>query len=98
MSPPDDVGVRYVEGPRRYSSEDVAEAFSGALGKPVKVAVTPRGNWQEALRQLGFSDAAANSYARMTAVSLVGGFDLSDDPIRGTTMLESYVQELATGR
>ncbi|CAD5265035.1 hypothetical protein BOS5A_201036 [Bosea sp. EC-HK365B] len=36
-------------------------------------------------------------YARMTAVSLDGGFDLSDDPVRGATTLETYVQKLATG-
>lgn len=98
LSPLDDVGVRYVEGPRRYSSEDVAKVFSEAVGKPVELAVTPSGKWKEAFLQLGFSDPAAESYARMTAVSLDGGFDLSDDPIRGITTLESYVQKMATGR
>ncbi|CAD5260503.1 NmrA family protein [Bosea sp. 62] len=61
LSPPTDIGVRYVEGPRRYSSEDVAEAFSGALGESVKVEVTPRGKWKEAFLLLGFSEAAADS-------------------------------------
>lgn len=98
LSPLDDVGVRYIEGPRRYSSDDVAKAFSDAVCKPVELVVTPRGKLKEAFLQLGFSDAAADSYARMTAVSLDGGFDLSDDPIRGSTTLETYVQELASGR
>lgn len=98
LSPLGDIGVRYIEGPRRYSSEDVAKAFSAALGKPVELSVTPRGQWKEAFLQLGFSGAAADSYARMTAVSLDGGFDLSDDPIRGTTTLEMYVHEQVRGR
>lgn len=98
LSPLGDIGVRYVEGPRRYSSEDVAKAFSAALRKPVELSVTPPGQWKEAFLQLGFSDAAADSYARMTAASLDGGFDLSDDPIRGTTTLEIYVHDQASGR
>jgi uncharacterized protein YbjT (DUF2867 family) len=98
LSPLDDVGVRYIEGPKRYSSNDVAKAFSDAIGKPVELSVTPRSKLKEAFLQLGFSAAAADSYARMTAVSLDGGFDLADGPIRGTTTLETYVQELARGR
>ncbi len=94
-SPLADVGVRYIEGPRRYSSEDVAKAFSARLGTLVGLSVIPRGEWKEAFLQLGFSEAAAASYARMTAVSLDGGFDLADDPIRGSTTLDAYVQELA---
>lgn len=35
MSGLDDVGVRYVEGPRDYSSNEVADAFARALNLPV---------------------------------------------------------------
>lgn len=94
-SPLEDVGVRYIEGPRHYSSEDVAKAFSARLGTLVALSVIPRGEWKEAYLQLGFSEAAAASYARMTEVSLDGGFDLADDPIRGSTTLDAYVQKLA---
>ncbi|WP_408952194.1 NmrA family NAD(P)-binding protein [Lysobacter sp. Hz 25] len=94
LSPLDDTGVRYVEGPRLYSSNDVAEAFSKALRQPVTVKVTPRDQWKQAFLALGFSDAAADSYARMTAVSIDGGFDLSDDPLRGTTTLDDYISDL----
>lgn len=90
----DDVGVRYVEGPRLYSSNDVAQAFSKALGRPVRVKVTPREQWKQAFLALGFSEAAAESYARMTAVSIDDGFDVSDDPLRGRTTLEDYVEDL----
>lgn len=94
VSPLDDTGIRYVEGPRRYSSADVAKAFSQALGVPVGVDVIPRGKWEEAFRGLGFSEAAADSYARMTAVSLDSGFDMPDDAMRGATTLEAYIQDL----
>ncbi|WP_368563758.1 NmrA family NAD(P)-binding protein [Pseudoxanthomonas sp. UTMC 1351] len=93
-SPLDDIGIRYVEGPRRYSSVDVAHAFSEALGRPVEVEVTPRDNWKEAYRALGFSEAAAESYARMTAVSVDSGFDMPDDALRGSITLEAYIRDL----
>ncbi len=95
LSPVDDVGVRYVEGPDRYSSDDVAQAFAAALGRPVDVVVTPREKWEAAFRRLGFSEPAAKSYARMTAVSLDGGFDYDARAIRGVTTLHEYVRQLA---
>jgi uncharacterized protein YbjT (DUF2867 family) len=90
----DDTGVRYVEGPRLYSSNEVAAAFSKALGQPVKVKVTPRDQWKQAFVGMGFSEAAAESYARMTAASIDEGFDLSDDPLRGSTTLDDYIADL----
>ncbi|GFE91761.1 NmrA family NAD(P)-binding protein [Steroidobacter agaridevorans] len=98
VSSPDDVGVRYVEGPARYTPADVAKAFSKALARPVEVVVTPRDQWKESFLNLGFSEAAADSYARMTAVSVDGGFDMSDNAWRGTTTLERYITELVSSR
>jgi uncharacterized protein YbjT (DUF2867 family) len=94
VSPLDDVGIRYVEGPRRYSSADVARAFSQALGRPVELDVTPRDKWKEAYRSLGFSEAAADSYARMAAVSVDSGFEMPGDALRGSTTLEAYIRGL----
>ena len=41
-------GVRIVEleGPRRVSPNDLAQAFSSATGRDVKPAVVPRGTWE----------------------------------------------------
>ncbi len=94
VSPSTDTGVRYVEGPRRYTPDDVAQAFAKALGREVAVEVTPRTEWRAAFRRMGFSDAAADSYARMTAVSVDAGFDMPNDSLRGTTALSTYIQEL----
>lgn len=91
MSSLDDVGIRYAEGPRRYTSSEVATAFAAALGRPVELDVIPREGWEEAFREFGFSDAAAVSYARMTAASLDEGFDMPEDAWRGDVALADYI-------
>jgi uncharacterized protein YbjT (DUF2867 family) len=94
MSSPDDIGVRNTEGPSRYTPADVAKAFSKALARPVEVQVIPRNKWKESFLNLGFSEAAADSYARMTAVSVDGGFDMPDNAWRGVTTLDRYITDL----
>ncbi|PBC06701.1 NmrA family NAD(P)-binding protein [Mesorhizobium sp. WSM3859] len=85
--------VHYVEGPKRYSPADVARAFAEALGKEVRVVTTPQERWLETYQQLGFSKAAAQSYARMTAATLDGPMQ-PEDPERGKITLENYVAAL----
>ena len=58
------------------------------------VQVTPRDRWVEAYRALGFSDAAADSYARMTTVSVDDGFDTPAAPEHGETTLAAYINTL----
>jgi uncharacterized protein YbjT (DUF2867 family) len=94
LEPPNAQNVHYVEGPERYSPQDVANAFAAALGRPVKVEVTPRDQWIAAYRKLGFSAAAAESYARMTAVSVDSGFAMSEPFERGETTLGDYIAAL----
>lgn len=91
-SSPQDDGIRYVEGPRRYTTADVAAAFAKALGRPVEVEVTPRDQWKQSFEAMGFSEPAAESYTRMTAASVDQRFDLADDPLRGETTLETYIR------
>jgi uncharacterized protein YbjT (DUF2867 family) len=93
-SPIGRVGTHYVEGPERYSSADVAAAFSDVLGKPVRVVTTPRAQWEQAFREQGFSEAAAGSYARMTAATLDRPA-LPDDPVHGIISLHTYIESLA---
>jgi uncharacterized protein YbjT (DUF2867 family) len=90
-------GVHYVEGPERYTPDDVARAFAQALGRDVRVAVTPRAVWGDAYRSLGFSPAAAASYARMTELTLAGPA-LPAAPERGETTLTDYIGELVRQR
>lgn len=94
QQPPDDQEIREVEGPERYSPQDVAEAFAAALGRPVEVVVTSRDQWVQAYRKLGFSEAAAQSYTRMTAVSIDSGFEMPKSPERGQITLDAYIRAL----
>lgn len=96
--PPSETALHSVEGPRRYSPNDVAAAFASALGRAVEVRVTPRSGWVAAYRQLGFSEAAAASFARMTAVSVDGGFPAPASTERGAVTLQAYVNSLLEGR
>jgi uncharacterized protein YbjT (DUF2867 family) len=86
-------GPHYVEGPARYSPGDVAQAFSQALRRPVEVVVTPPGQWEQAFRSLGFSEAAAKSYAAMTRITLEKKEE-PDKPERGATSLGEYISAL----
>lgn len=95
MSGLDDVGIRYLEGPARYSPADVAAVFSKLLGKSVEVEVTPREGWRAAYRAIGFSEPAADAYTRMTAAALDRGFDHILDPLRGEITLDAYVSRSA---
>lgn len=94
LSPLDDVALRHVEGPRRYTPMDVAHAFARAAGRPVGVTVTPRARLQQAFEGMGFSAAAAASYARMTALSIESGFTMPDDAVRGRINLEEHLRDV----
>lgn len=87
-------GLFHVEGPEQYSAGDVAAAFGEALQKPVSVRVAPREKWEEAFRAMGFSSAAARSYAAMTGITLDRHYTVPDAPVRGRTSLRAYVQAL----
>lgn len=95
LEPVEQTGTFYVEGPERYSSNDVAAAFEQAIGSPVKPVVVPPSGWQETYKSIGFSDAAASSYARMAAVIVDGAYELPNDPIRGAVTLQEYIAELS---
>ena len=92
-SPVSDSGIHYVEGPERYDFADVAAAFSSLVAKPVRLATTPRSDLEESFRALGFSPAAARSYARMTEATLDGP-ELPPAPHRGTIRLEDHIAAL----
>ncbi|WP_168879226.1 NAD(P)H-binding protein [Rhizobium sp. P28RR-XV] len=92
-TPLDDVGIQYVEGPKAYSFDEVAAAFAETLEHAVTVRTIERSEWESSLKQAGFSEQAAHAYARMIEVSL-GGFDMPEDPMRGTTSLRAYISGL----
>jgi uncharacterized protein YbjT (DUF2867 family) len=89
----DDVGIAFIEGPERYSFNDVAAAFARHLGRDVSVQTTPRERWEESFRAVGFSVEAAQAFVRMTAATIEGTDD-PEAPRRGSVTLDSYVADL----
>jgi uncharacterized protein YbjT (DUF2867 family) len=88
--------LRYVEGPKRYSPRDVADAFSKALNKEVRVEFISPDRWISMMRTMGFSEESAASYANMTKIALQQDYDLPRDPVRGNVTLESYIKNLCS--
>ncbi|MFA1627140.1 NAD(P)H-binding protein [Rhizobium mongolense] len=89
----DDTGIRYVEGPERYSFDDIAIAFANALGHAVTAKTIERADWETSFRGMGFSETAARAYARMTAAT-VDRLELPQSPSRGSIGLQTYISEL----
>lgn len=93
LSGTDDVGVRSVEGPTRLTPREVADTFARVLGRDISLVVTPTDQLESTFRAIGFSAAAAQSYARMTRRMIEQRFDLPDNPWRGPTTLEAYLRD-----
>jgi uncharacterized protein YbjT (DUF2867 family) len=86
--------LHYIEGPVTYSANDVAALFAKALNKPVRVVEIPKEEWNGYLIKAGFSEAAAQSMANMTEITLEQKYDLPNAPERGTTTLDAYINTL----
>lgn len=87
----------HVEGPERYTAAQVAAAFRSALGKPVNAIETPPERWQPTLTKLGFSPAAAESFAGMTQLALRVRVPEPSETRHGSTSLDRYVADLVSG-
>jgi NAD(P)H dehydrogenase (quinone) len=63
-------GVRIVEleGPERYSSNDVAAALASALNAPVRNEIVPRSTWEELFRSQGMKNP-------LPRIRMVDGFN-----------------------
>lgn len=94
MSGVDDVGVWSIEGPETYSLRDVADTFERLLGKEVRVEVSLREQWVEDYKKAGFSEAAAQSYARMTGAVVDRDLSAEGAVHRGETTLDDYLRRL----
>jgi len=88
--------INSIHGPELYSARDVAEAFSQALGKKVKVKVIPKDQWKATFMSMGFSEQGAESYTNMTQISL-SDFEKATDTtgfIKGKITLQKYINSL----
>jgi uncharacterized protein YbjT (DUF2867 family) len=83
--------ITSLEGPERYSPEDVRAVFSTVLKRPVTLKVVPEDALENMFRSFGFSEHATQSYAGMTRV-LINTPELPNESIKGKTSLEEYVR------
>lgn len=81
-------------GPDHYSANDVAEAFSKALGKPVATEEIPENSWIDFLMSAGFCSEAAQSMAAMTKITLEKNYEQPKNIQRGLTTIYEYVEQL----
>ena len=65
-------GIHYVEGPERYTIQDVASAFETALGKRVKLVGVNKENIENYYLSLRFSKISAMSFAAMALKTISG--------------------------
>lgn len=94
MSPIDDTGIQYVEGPQRLTFAQVANEFASLLGRSVDLTTIARDEIEDSFRNLGFSEAAVVSYARMTIAS-IDGMELPANPVRGQVSLRRHIEQIA---
>jgi NAD(P)H dehydrogenase (quinone) len=87
--------VVYVEGPRRYSAQDVAEAIG------VQVTELPQAEWVPTLTRGGISESYAQLVAELFVAHNAGRIDVEDgvtDVRLGTTELRDVLRKIADQR
>jgi uncharacterized protein YbjT (DUF2867 family) len=96
-----DAGPLYeIEAPAHYSSQDVADAFGAALGKPVQAEQMERDGWESALQQLGFSRDGIKNFIDMTAAVISGLASRNRDEnhiVKADTTLQQYIDTAVKG-
>ena len=94
MSPSADNKLTCMEGPERYSPNDVARAFSEALHKRVQAVAIRQDDWVPFLQKAGFSPRAAESMANMTKATVESAERFPENFERGETTLTEYISQL----
>jgi uncharacterized protein YbjT (DUF2867 family) len=90
-------GLRIVEleGPRRYSPNDLAEAFSQALNRSVRAVEVPKSDWKNRFESQGMP--ADRTWGR---IEMLDGFnsgwiDFESESEKGTVTLQEAIARLA---
>ena len=87
-------GIHYVEGPERYTVQDVASAFEAALGKPVELEGVNREDIENYYLSLSFSKSSAMSFAAMALKTISGDWPPLNKIERGKITLQQYIEKL----
>lgn len=83
-----------VEGPRAYSPDDVASAFTRALGRSVGAVAIPPSEWGEVLGRNPFSRTAIDGFIAMNHALNSGHIafdDAATDHLRGRRSIDEVV-------
>lgn len=82
-------------GPQKYSSLDVADAFSKLINKEVTAQPIPKEKWEETLLSVGFTKNTAANLSDMTQAVIDSKAvpERPNDTIKLPTTLENYMEE-----
>jgi len=87
-----------IEGPMRYSQNDLAAAFASALNKPVKAVIVPRSAWESLFASQGGSPESIAPRIEMLDGFNSGWIDFEGGPetehVRGTRTQKEVFQDL----
>lgn len=85
-----------LKGAEKYSAEDIAQAFSKALGRPIAAVPVPAESWVDVLMQNGLSRQSAENLAEMHESINSGHIDFLDPQAKkGSVDLTRFVATLA---
>jgi len=93
----DSIAVKKIvelEGRSRYTVNEVARAFSKALGVKIKARQIPRNDWEKQLTQMGFTADATRNFIEMTETVNEGKVHTKERgtvQAKGKTSLEEFV-------
>jgi uncharacterized protein YbjT (DUF2867 family) len=91
------VRVVELEGPKRVSPNDLAEAFSRVLGRPVRAEEVPRETWDALFRSEGMKEP-------LPRIRMIDGFNEGwiafegeeADIVKGEVELETVLRDLVS--
>lgn len=84
-----------LEGPRRYSPNDLAESLGRAVGRTVEAVAQPRGEWTAAFEAQGMPAGRTESRAEMVDGFNSGWIEFEGEPLRGRVTLDEAIRQMA---
>jgi NAD(P)H dehydrogenase (quinone) len=84
------VRIVHVEGPRRYSVNEIRETIESVVGRPIEGREVPVERWVPVLVESGLSESYAHLVAGTFSAHNAGRIDIESEPAevrRGTTSL-----------
>ena len=88
-----------LEGPRRYSPQDVAATFATVLDRAVQARALEPGQWHATFRSWGLTDRSAAAMSEMLAAFNTGWIDYEQpatQTLHGATTLDAVLSRLSS--